>query len=124
MYVDRIGRPPAPMEADYDAAIEAGDVWVADDGGDVVGVVVLGTEEDHLSVETVAVARSRQGGGIGSRLLAFAEDRARLRGLTHLRLYTNERMVENLEFYPMRGYIESHRAKSDGFDRVYFVKWL
>ncbi|HEY1650993.1 MAG TPA: hypothetical protein VGG09_03845 [Acidimicrobiales bacterium] len=33
VYVDRIGRPPVPMEVDYDAAIRDRDFWVADDEG-------------------------------------------------------------------------------------------
>jgi hypothetical protein len=49
---------------------------------------------------------------------ALAASKARLR------LYTNERMVENLRYYTRRGFIETHRAHSEGFDRVHFVKPL
>jgi len=31
LYVERIGRPPAPMTADYAAAIRAGELWVAEE---------------------------------------------------------------------------------------------
>ena len=36
-YVPRIGRPPAPMTADYALAVRAGDAWVAVQDGQVVG---------------------------------------------------------------------------------------
>ena len=31
-------------------------------------------------------------------------------------------MIENLAYYPRRGYIETHRADQDGFHRVFFRK--
>jgi hypothetical protein len=33
-------------------------------------------------------------------------------------------MVENLRFYPQRGYTETNRAIEDGYRRVYFIKRL
>lgn len=123
-YVGRIGRRPAPLDADYEALVAAGKVWVATRCGDLVGVMVLEQRADHLFIENVAVAPSAQGEGIGGQLLAFAEDQARAAGLRGLRLYTNERMVENLAYYPRRGFAETHRASSEGFARVYFTKTL
>jgi GNAT superfamily N-acetyltransferase len=85
---------------------------------------VLIERPGHLLVENVAVDPSRQGGGIGRFLMAFAETYARERGLGELRLYTNEAMHENLRFYPRLGYREDGRRLEDGFRRVYFVKRL
>jgi len=31
-------------------------------------------------------------------------------------------MVENLAFYPRRGFQETHRKTEDGYRRVYFIK--
>jgi hypothetical protein len=31
-------------------------------------------------------------------------------------------MTENLDYYPRRGYHETHRAEEDGFRRVFFRK--
>ncbi|HEY1650992.1 MAG TPA: GNAT family N-acetyltransferase [Acidimicrobiales bacterium] len=78
-------------------------------------MALLKAADDHLSIETLAVAPSRQGCGVGSRLIAFAEEQTKLNGVTKLRLYTNERMDENLVFYPRQGFTESHRGRSDGF---------
>ena len=122
VYVPRIGREPAPMTADYAAAVRSGLTWVAVRDGEVVGLLVLVAHPDHLLLENVAVLPSAQGAGVGARLLALAEDEARARGLREIRLYTNEAMTENLAYYPRRGYAETHRAAVDGFQRVFFTK--
>lgn len=121
-YIERIGREPAPMSADYAAIIHAGDAWVAERDGESVGLIVLRSADEHLLVENIAVAPTAQGLGVGARLLAFADTEAARRGLPELRLYTNQLMTENLTYYPRRGYRETHRGQSEGFDRVYFSK--
>jgi ribosomal protein S18 acetylase RimI-like enzyme len=90
-YVERIGKEPAPMLEDYDALIRAGEVWVRDEGGEVLGMLVMRPADDHLFVDNVAVAPGRQGRGLGRELLAFAEERAEREGLPEVRLYTNEK---------------------------------
>jgi N-acetylglutamate synthase-like GNAT family acetyltransferase len=124
MYVERIGKRPAPMDADYAALIAAGRVTVAESEGRVVGILVLVPAEDHLLVENVAVDPSAQGSGLGRRLMAYAEGEARALGLSELRLYTNEKMVENLAWYPRLGYTETERRVDGGFARVFFEKRL
>jgi GNAT superfamily N-acetyltransferase len=121
-YVSRIGRAPAPMTADYAQAVRNAEVWVAVQDGVLVGLLVLVPQPDHLLVENVAVLPSAQGRGIGTRLLALAEEQARRHGMGELRLYTNEAMTENLAYYPRHGYIETHRAEHDGFRRVFYRK--
>jgi GNAT superfamily N-acetyltransferase len=123
-YVERIGREPAPMGADYEALITAGAVWVAHDAGDVVGVLVLHALGDALLIENVAVRPDRQGRGLGRALMRFAEEHARRAGLSEVTLYTNARMTENLRFYPALGYAETGRGVQDGFDRVFYRKHL
>ncbi|NJC69613.1 GNAT family N-acetyltransferase [Planosporangium thailandense] len=122
VYVPRIGRPPAPMTADYAQAVREGRVWVAVENGEPVGFAVLVPQPDHLLLENVAVSPGTQGRGIGTRLLALAEDHARRQGVSEVRLYTNEAMTENLAYYARRGYVETHRAEQDGFRRVFFRK--
>jgi GNAT superfamily N-acetyltransferase len=121
-YVARIGRPPAPMTADYLAAIGRGEVWVAARDDAVVGLLVLVAEPGHLLLENVAVHPSAQGSGVGARLLALAEEQAARLGLAEIRLYTNIAMTENLAYYPRHGYVETHRGEEEGFQRVYFAK--
>jgi N-acetylglutamate synthase-like GNAT family acetyltransferase len=121
-YIERIGRPPAPMTTDYAAALEHSRVWVLEHGDAVIGALVTEDHEDHLLLETVAVAPGAQGSGYGRLLLERAERDAAELGFSEVRLYTNEAMTENLSFYPRHGYRETGRAVQDGFRRVYFSK--
>ncbi|MFG1929569.1 GNAT family N-acetyltransferase [Mycobacterium sp. NPDC048908] len=123
-YVERIGRLPAPMTADYAAALERSRVWVLDSDDAVVGALVTEDRADHLLLEMIAVAPGAQGRGYGKVLLDRAEHDAAELGLAEVRLYTNEAMTENLTFYPRHGYRETGRGVEYGFRRVYFSKAL
>jgi ribosomal protein S18 acetylase RimI-like enzyme len=123
-YVERIGREPAPMLEDYAALVRAGEVWVLAEGGEVLGVLVMRPAEDHLFVDNVAVAPGHQGRGLGRELVAFAEARARRDGLPEVRLYTNEKMQENLAVYARLGFEETSRRLDGGYQRVFMRKWL
>ncbi len=122
VYVSRIGRQPAPMSADYAAAVVHSRVWVIDADGEIAGVVVNEPHDDHLLLDTVAVAPGAQGHGYGALLLARAEDDARELGLPEVRLLTNQAMTENQVFYPRHGYVETARGRQDGYDRVFYAK--
>ena len=121
-YIERIGREPAPMGADFDALIGAGAVWVATEHGQVVGVLVLELQDTALLLESVAVDPAHQGQGIGRSLIDHAEQVARDAGLSAVELYTNAHMTENLRLYPSLGYDVVDRRREDGFDRVFFRK--
>ena len=112
------------MDADYDALVAAGDVWVGDLDGEVVGVLVIRAAGDVLELENVAVEPLHQGRGHGRALVAFAEQQAFDLGLVAVELYTNEAMVENLQLYPQLGYEETGRRVEDGYRRVHFRKSL
>ena len=124
LYVPRIGRMPAPMTADYSAAVRSGQAWVALADGEIAGLIVLVGYQGYLLIENIAVLPSAQRRGIGARLLTLAEDEARANGLGEIRLYTNEGMTENLAYYPRHGYRETRRAEEHGFRRVFFSKVL
>lgn len=124
VYVERIGGRPAPMDADYGEAVRRGHLFVAEDDGVVVGLLVLVSEPDHLLIENVAVDPDRQGEGIGRALLAHAETCARGSDLTTLRLYTHVAMTENLRLYARLGYREDERRTDSGFERVFLSRRL
>lgn len=123
-YVKRIGKPPAPMLDDYTALINDEVVHVATRGGRLVGLIVMWPQESHLYVDNVAVLPEEQGTGVGSALLGLADQEARRAGLSEIRLYTHEKMVENIQYYPRLGFRETHRATDAGFQRVYFSRRL
>jgi ribosomal protein S18 acetylase RimI-like enzyme len=121
-YLSRMDRPPAPMLADYGAAVDAGRLWVT--GQPVAGLIELTEDGDALHVGNVAVHPGSQGTGLGRLLMDFAERRAILLGLTRLSLYTNEVMTENQAIYTHLGYREVDRQAEDGYRRVYMEKLL
>jgi ribosomal protein S18 acetylase RimI-like enzyme len=123
-YVPIIGLRPAPMDADYASEVQTKSVWVADRDGEPVGVIVLTLEPDHLGVDNVAVSPDAQGLGIGSNLLAIAEDAARAEGRDEIRLFTHVLMTDNIAYYGRRGYVETHRLAERGFSRAFFTKRL
>lgn len=123
-YVPRMGREPAPMTADYERLVAGGLVTVAEDDAGILGILVTYPRDGLLFVENVAVASAAQGRGVGAALMAEAERMARADGLKALELYTNEKMNENLTWYPKIGFRETDRRVEDGYARVYFLKPL
>ena len=123
-YVARIGRQPAPMDADYRAAVASSPSVGVRADGEVAGFVVNEAHDDHLLLDTVAVAPAAQGHGFGAVLLARAEDDARELGFSEVRLVTNLAMTENQAFYPRHGYRDRARGRQDGYDRVFYVKTI
>src|SRR5690349_17836322 len=105
-YIARIGKPPAPILADYAALIATGEVYVIEAAGQILGAIVIELRPDHLFIENVAVHPDAQGTGLGYRLMRFAEETARANHLTEIRLYTHELMTENLAYYPRLGFQE------------------
>lgn len=121
-YAARINREPAPMAADYSRVVAERRCWVVEDNDRISGMIHTVPMAGYLEVETIAVAPEAQGQGIGARLLRFAEEQARAERLPEIRLYTNEAMTENLEYYPHRGFREVGRATQYGYRRVFFAK--
>ncbi|MEU2395021.1 GNAT family N-acetyltransferase [Streptomyces sp. NPDC007369] len=121
-YIARIGIRPAPMDADHAAEVAAGHVFVI--GEPVAGLVVLVPAADHLFLDSVAVHPDARGTGLGRRLLGFAEEQARERGLPEIRLYTNAMMWENREIYPRYGYELVERRVDGPYDRFHYRKRL
>jgi GNAT superfamily N-acetyltransferase len=130
-YVERIGREPGPMTADYAELVREAECWiVSESAGDAatepvdIGYLVIREESDHLLLDNVAVSPDWQGRGVGRQLLAFVEDRARNCERGQVRLYTHEMMTENIEFYGHHGYVETHRNEQFGFRRVFMTRRL
>ena len=124
IYVQRIGRDPAPMVADFAGLITQGVVSVLEEQDRLLGFVVHFPREADYFIENIALSPATQGRGLGRLMMAWAEDRARDAGLDRLRLYTNVKMTENVPFYLGIGFEEEDRRIEDGFHRIYFSKQL
>lgn len=117
------GREPKPMRANYDAAVLTHRFDLAYAAGTLVALIETVDEGEALLIENIAVAPERQGTGLGSRLLALAEDIARELGRPRLRLYTNGLWRENIALYRRRGYaIDREETVEPGLVRVHMSK--
>lgn len=110
--------PPAYHQAfDAIAADANNELIVADDGGEIVGVLQL-TFIPYLThqgswralIEGVRVAASRRGSGLGQQLFEWAIERARTRGCRMVQLTTDKRRPDALRFYERLGFVASHEG--------------
>jgi ribosomal protein S18 acetylase RimI-like enzyme len=118
-YVERIGREPAPMLADYAGDVAGQRVVVIEAGASVQGYLVAWPEADAYFIANIGVDPRCQGAGLGRRLMDHAIAEARRLQLPALKLYTHALMAENLCMYAHLGFVETHRVFENGFDRVY-----
>lgn len=124
-YVPRIGAEPQPMAETAAGLLQAYEVWVVDGVEDgLAGALVLRSADDHLLIWSVAVDPTQQGTGLGRRLLDFAEEQARQRGLNEIRLYTNAQFTENRTLYAHLGYAETGSEQYEGRELVHMAKSL
>ena len=107
------------MVADFVAAINADRVAVIETAAVVVGYLIGWPETDAYFIDNIAIEPTRQGEGLGRKLMDHAIEEARRLGLPAVRLYTNVAMNENLSMYAHLGFSETHRVWEDGFHRVY-----
>jgi GNAT superfamily N-acetyltransferase len=123
-YIERIGKEPAPMLLDFEGHVRDGHVWLAERGGEVVGVLVQFETDEGFYIDTVASHPAARGTGVGRALLQFAEQEALRRTYRSLYLCTNSKMVENQALYTKVGYVEVDRKRQAGYDRVFYRKAL
>ncbi|WP_255469334.1 N-acetyltransferase [Achromobacter sp. UMC46] len=75
-------------------------------------------------MDNIAVSPAAQGKGHGRVLMRHAEAVARDHGYSVIRLYTQEKMTENIAIYLQYDYVETHRAQESGLHRVFMKKRL
>jgi ribosomal protein S18 acetylase RimI-like enzyme len=111
-----LGVEPLPLLADYGQVFSDYEVYLAEREGALDGVLILEPRPDDLLIWSVATAPQTQGRGVGNRMLAFAETRARELGRTCIRLYTGQPLTFNIAWYSRHGY--AHESTEDMGDRV------
>lgn len=123
-YIQRIGRKPKPMLADYQRAVSLHEVWVHEQERVIHAVLELIPSTTCLLIENIAVQPTLQGLGLGRQLLLFAEAEAKRQGFNEIQLYTNEHFTENLTIYSKFGYHEIYRETVGATQVVHMSKPL
>jgi ribosomal protein S18 acetylase RimI-like enzyme len=93
-----------PLRADYGRILADYETWLAESADGLDGVLILEPRTDDLLIWSIATAPRLHGRGLGRRLLAFAEERARAHGFSIVRLYTGEKLTGNIAWYERHGF--------------------
>ena len=92
-------------ESQLASAIDEGTMYVADDGDQAIGVVlVLDHDERERELRYVAIAESHQRKGLGKAMLAEVRGAEAARGTARLVVGTSCADTGNLDFYQRCGY--------------------
>ena len=124
-YVPLIGKPPAPMNADFSVHVLKATVFIAQSEkkqDSVLGYAIVLKRDGKWCLDNIAVSPEARGRGVGSALIVACETFLQKRGVQRYHLYTNEAMEQNLTWYPEIGFVEMARRLEDGFSRIYFTK--
>jgi RimJ/RimL family protein N-acetyltransferase len=119
-----LGVPPLAMTADYAEALQTSDVWFLEEDGEVIGAVILTLRPDDVLLWSIATHPSMQGQGVGNRLLAIAEQKARALGRNTIRLYTGAPLTARVAWYQRHGYRVERRETLPDRDLVHMIKTL
>jgi ribosomal protein S18 acetylase RimI-like enzyme len=120
-YRPLLGRDASPVNEDYGPRIETGQVWLAEADSALIGLIVLQERGDRLLIYSVAVEPEHQHGGLGRRLLHFAETTAKAGGKSAVCLYTNAKMERNIGIYRRYGFVEIGRREVTELPGVFVV---
>jgi len=123
-WVPVIGREPLPMGADYAAAAQKHRIDLLYVGNELAALIEMIPQAEHLLIENVAVLPALQKRGLGRKLLAHAEEVAAALGYGEIRLYTNQRFVENVQLYRRLGYQLDREEEYGESVRVHMSKRL
>jgi putative acetyltransferase len=92
------------MTADYELAVQRHRFDLLLSNGHLAALIETIDDGEQLLIENLAVAPDFQRQGFGRFLLAHVEQLARRLGKSSVRLYTNQRFVENVRLYERVGY--------------------
>ena len=98
---------------------------VALDGPRIVGALRAQQDGELLLIGRIAIAPDQQGRGIGSQLLAAAEETGRDAGAREAELFTGSLSEANIRLYEREGYVETERVpQGGGTEQVFMRKQL
>jgi len=89
---------------------DSGEFLLADEDENLVGCVYLERRGDHTYLGLLSVDPTSQRGGLGSRIVAAAEEYCRQRGSKFMDISVVNLREELVPFYAKRGYVETGTA--------------
>ena len=110
--------PPVADGLDQDIRDHA--VWVAEDGPNLLGGLILGTVDNQAHLILVAVSPNASGKGIGKSMINAAIEFAHESGIQEIRLATHRQLQNNLALYEHLGWV---RTGTEG-DKVLMTRTL
>jgi GNAT superfamily N-acetyltransferase len=93
-------------ESEFDRALAANGLFLAEENGDVVGFVSSWLENNVAWIGDLYVTKAARRTGVGRALVGAVTENLRARGATHLLLGAN---LESLSFYEKLGFREESR---------------
>jgi len=112
------------MDTDFAPLLRGGQVWVIEDKGHLIGLMVLIEAANYLELRSLAILPAHQKIGLGRKMISHADEMARQHGHRTLHLYTNALLPELVSYYARLGFVVEKREFDHGFDRVFMVKEL
>jgi ribosomal protein S18 acetylase RimI-like enzyme len=104
-YVRRLGREiAADAYAWFADAIVKGDIYIALDGGEIVGAIATRPRDADIELALISVSPARQKSGIASFMIGRVAEIARSKGLRTLSLTTAEMMEDRIRLYRRHGF--------------------
>jgi 16S rRNA (guanine527-N7)-methyltransferase len=107
------------------AYLESGGFWVAEAGGEVVGMLGAAALDDETAgLRRLRVDPAWRRRGIAGRLCEMAEEFCRERGFARLQLHTEARMEAARRLYEKRGYRLELTDRHEEYEACWYVKDL
>lgn len=111
-----------PTRRDAEMGEAAGELFVTEEAGEILGTMMLREEQEQLTIYTFAVRPDCRGGGVGRALLGYAEAWAKAQGKRALRLDVHEINTPAIKLYESCGF--RYIATVDLGYGAYGLKWF
>lgn len=120
-----LGLEPLPLLVNYEEVFATHEVWLFDaDDGETIASLILDLRDDDILIFSVATDPGWQATGIGRKLLAAAEIRARQLGHRTVRLYTGSTLQHLIDWYSRNGFVVEQVEQLKDRSITHMVKHL